>query len=64
MAPSIRRRVTRRRPAVNRFPHHGNQACKLHIEKSITESVLLKAFAALVLARIFCMALLGFEGGV
>ena len=30
----------------------------------LTDSVFLKAFAALVFARSFCMALLGFEGGV
>ena len=30
----------------------------------LTDNVLLNAFAALVLARNFCMALLGFDGGV
>ena len=38
--------------------------CSKENPNFLTESVLLKAFAALVLARIFCMALLGFEGGV
>jgi len=35
-----------------------------HAANLLTDSEDLKALAALVLARIFCIALLGFEGGV